>query len=930
MAGNMRFSRIGGQALGLTAARPTIAKPAVVTPPPKVATRAIEGRPVAEARPVASVVGAAPVLNRQARLFPQARLDEARVLNPALSERLRPIRVRPVPVTRPSCPAGGEHDHAGSGNYTLAINRPGLAGQSNWRWCRKCQGLAYGGHPTSVCPKGGTHDLSQSGDFVLKANTPPQPGHQSSWRWCSRCQGLAFGGQPGPGPCPAGGRHNHATSGDYLLAIDDANAEGQPNWRRCRKCQGLAYAGGATGATREELALPVATSDPIDPDTLFEAASGPQRHYLPSYQLARRVVSGSEQYDIRMAPGESGQWTLRVALHKTRPSGASDPAATELEHDLLLQLVYRLTKSDGGAIAKTIDFPSLGETEDGSAVIGLMQFASPGERDQALAAITTSGSGCGIVATRSIRVAVPIAGAAGRFRPVTRGLPQAVDPDPLFLNPQLHPYLFDGAVPRGGSGPGLVARQLQFEGRFYDYWEDAADPTRIFYLPDAFRLARRDKPSPFTPLMSVRVLAGATPEADPMIGFEFVATPWSDTRRLEAARREFAKRLPAPQGSPSAPAAPRPAQPGGGLAGGLGGVLGGLLGGDPRATAAAAGVVGGMVGGLLGGDDPSAAAGSALASLLGIRPEDERASRIRMEPVPVEQTSFWLMLPGATGGGLVERPTAQIDVRTALVVSETLPMADFQAVYDSLVSGAVAIMKGEVRCDFGGGATGRIPLDARFDRMNGELLEPVIEPGERPGAFRITLTNAVEIPIQISSLDASLLIRGMEVTAAARADGTLPMQLAPGESVVLMVSPLKEPPGNAEVEPMLDLTGVKPLLDSEKLWAAILDADTAAESKRTVRVKLFPGMFDAPSGNPADKAFAVIVQFDGGPSVELTPEKAEAEVRLTSSISDLVLRRSSAGGYRYKCQIIRRSARVADSEWRSDTTDLLVPLLPAG
>lgn len=928
MAGSMRFSRIGGQALNLQAVRPTIAKPAVATaPPPRVAPQV-----ATEARPVAAVVSATPVLNRQARLFPQARLDEARVLNPALSERLRPIRVRPVPVTRPSCPAGGEHDHTGSGNYTLAIHRAGLAGQSNWRWCRKCQGLVYGGHPTSVCPKGGTHDLSQSGDYVLKANMPAQPGHQSNWRWCNRCQGLAFGGQSMPGPCPAGGQHNHAGSGDYLLAIDDANAEGQPNWRWCRKCQGLAYAGGATGATREELALPVALSDPIDPDKLFEAASGPQHYYLPSYQLARRVVSGSEQYEIRMAPGEAGQWALRVALNKTRPAGATDPAASELEHDLLLQLVYRLTKSDGGTIAKTIDFTSLGETEDNAAVIGLMQFASPGERDQALAAITTSGSGCAIVATRSVRVAVPIAGAAGRFRPVTRGLPQTVDPDPLFLNPQLHPYLFDGAVPHGGSGPGLVARQLQFEGRFYDYWEDAADPTRIFYLPDAFRLARRDKPSPFTPLMSVRVLAGATPEADPMIGFEFVATPWSDARRLEAARREFAKRLPAPPGSTAPQPAPTPrhTQGGGGLAGSLGGVLGGLLGGDPRATAAAAGVVGGVVGGLLGGADPAAAASGALANLLGIRPEEERASRIRMEPVPVEKASFWLMLPGATGGGLVERPTAQIDVRTALVVSETLPMADFQAVYDSLVSGAVAIMKGEVRCDFGGGAAGKIPLDARFDRMNGELVEPVIEIGERHGAFRITLTNAVESPIQISSLNASLLIRGMEVGAAARPDGTLPMQLAPGESVVLMVSPLKEPPGNAEVEPMLDLTGVKPLLDSEKLWAAILDADTATESKRTVRVKLFPGMFDAPSGNPADRAFAVMVQFDGGPSVELTPEKAEAEVKLTSSISDIVLRRAGAGGYRYKCQVIRRSTRVADSEWRTDTTDLLVPLLPAG
>lgn len=87
MAGNMRFSRIGGQALNLQVIRPTMAKPAAAAPPPKVAAQ------VAEARPVASVVNATPILNRQALLFPQARRDEARVLNPAPSERLRPIRV---------------------------------------------------------------------------------------------------------------------------------------------------------------------------------------------------------------------------------------------------------------------------------------------------------------------------------------------------------------------------------------------------------------------------------------------------------------------------------------------------------------------------------------------------------------------------------------------------------------------------------------------------------------------------------------------------------------------------------------------------------------------------------------------------------------------------------------------------------------------
>ena len=863
------------------------------------------------ARPIEAVVNASVAPTRQARLFPQSRLDEARVLNPALFERLRPIRVLPVPQDRPGCPAGGEHDHTGSGNYTLASNRAGLPGQSNWRWCRKCQGLAFGGNPVSVCPKGGTHDLSQSADYILLANVPAPAGHQPNWRWCNRCQGLAFAGANTPGLCPAGGLHDHAGSGDYVLPLDNGNAEGQPEWRWCNKCQGLAYAGGATGATREELALPVASADPIDAGALFEAATGPDRLYLPHYALSRRVVSGSEQYEIRMAPGSDGQWTLRVVLAKTRPpSIAADVAATELPHDLLLQLNYRLVMSDGGSTTKSLDFTEVGESDDHASVIALMHFASPAERDQALAAITTSNSGCGIVATRSVRVAVPIVGAAGRFRPVTRGLAQVIDPDPLFLNAQLHPYLFDGAIPQGG-GPGLVTKQLQFEGQFHDYWEDAVDPTRIYYLPDSFRLARRDKPSPFTPMMSVRVTAGVTPDADPMIDFSFAATPWSDTRRLQAAQREFAKALPAAIDAPPATEKHH---------GGLGGLLGSVLGGILTANG--------------GADSPLGGVGNALAGLLGVKSDDALAARIRMEPVPVEKASFWLTLPGTGGGGLVERPAAQIDVRTALVVSETLPMADFQTVYDALVNGAVAIMKGEIRCDFGGGVTGKIPFDARFDQMNGELVEVVVADGDKPGVYVATLTNAVESPVLVNAVDASLMVGGLEVAGAEAFDKPLPCTLAPGEAMTVTVSPkiaLPSPlPPGVTVQPLLDLSGIKPVLDSARLWDSILDADTAAEARRTVRVKLFPGMFDAPSGNAADKAFAIIVQFEDGPSVELTPDKPEGEVKLKGSITDIVLRRPGAGGYRYKCQIIRRAARINDADWRPETTDLLVPQLPEG
>jgi hypothetical protein len=43
---------------------------------------------------------------------------------------------------------------------------------------------------------------------------------QAEWRWCHKCQVLAFTEQ-GAGICAAAGRHDHSQSGDYALAFSD-------------------------------------------------------------------------------------------------------------------------------------------------------------------------------------------------------------------------------------------------------------------------------------------------------------------------------------------------------------------------------------------------------------------------------------------------------------------------------------------------------------------------------------------------------------------------------------------------------------------------------------------------------------------------------------------------------------------------------------
>jgi rubrerythrin len=146
-------------------------------------------------------------------------------------------------------------DQSGRTKMTEAAIAAGLSAaanseQDNWRWCNKCQGLAFAGNPSpGACPAGGTHDHAGSGNYRLIQDPPVLlPSSQNDWRWCNKCQGLAFAASPSPGACPAGGTHDHAGSGNYDLMqnVSVSIPLTQDNWRWCNKCQGLAFAGSSS------------------------------------------------------------------------------------------------------------------------------------------------------------------------------------------------------------------------------------------------------------------------------------------------------------------------------------------------------------------------------------------------------------------------------------------------------------------------------------------------------------------------------------------------------------------------------------------------------------------------------------------------------------------------------------------------------------
>jgi hypothetical protein len=119
-----------------------------------------------------------------------------------------------------ACPAGGQHDNSTIGTvYLVPFVGSGISGQSNWRWCNKCQALAFGGSASAgPCSAGGQHDHTGSGDYVLpqKGAGPVPPDTRENWRWCKKCQVLAFAGNTSKA-CAAGGVHDYSASGDYMV-----------------------------------------------------------------------------------------------------------------------------------------------------------------------------------------------------------------------------------------------------------------------------------------------------------------------------------------------------------------------------------------------------------------------------------------------------------------------------------------------------------------------------------------------------------------------------------------------------------------------------------------------------------------------------------------------------------------------------------------
>lgn len=140
-----------------------------------------------------------------------------------------------------------------------------------------------------------------------------------------------------------------------------------------------------------------------------------------------------------------------------------------------------------------------------------------------------------------------------RYETRAVALDDVADPDPLILSPSLHAYFYE-AIGGGRAGTAASFRRIvqsHPEGepgaRFHAYYQDQSEPWIFYYLPDSFRLSRRDT-SPFFPQMVVRIASPDGKLETATVSIDYVMEPSVDADRLAAAIPALQNEIPSAAG----------------------------------------------------------------------------------------------------------------------------------------------------------------------------------------------------------------------------------------------------------------------------------------------------------------------------------------------------------------------------------------------
>jgi hypothetical protein len=297
-----------------------------------------------------------------------------------------------------------------------------------------------------------------------------------------------------------------------------------------------------------------------------------------------------------------------------------------------------------------------------------------------------------------------------------------------------------------------------------------------------------------------------------------------------------------------------------------------------------------------------------------------------------------LFLPREDGTtNTVRREQAVIDLRDGITDALTLSLAEFKPIYTALFA-STDLVRGDIAVRLGESAQDveHVGIAIRIDRTAGA---PVLDATRGPGGtdvVAVTATNAVESPISVQSLGASLS-RGGSTVAATLSGITpaLPARLEPGATMTFTARPASPLPGAGPVELVLDLAGVTVLPDPAKVWEAVLSQFAPNEYERPITLEVFGSAFAAPAGHPDDPVIELNIDFrsaDPG-TVQVVPAdlgtppvaaaaKATRPVAVRMPIIDWLLNSVHLNEYQYRITAVRPSGATA-GDWTTATSGVL-------
>jgi hypothetical protein len=264
-----------------------------------------------------------------------------------------------------------------------------------------------------------------------------------------------------------------------------------------------------------------------------------------------------------------------------------------------------------------------------------------------------------------------------------------------------------------------------------------------------------------------------------------------------------------------------------------------------------------------------------------------------------------------------------IDLANGFKHTLTASLPEFQLLFASAFSNdATSLFTGEVLVETGGTSPESVPVDIRFARTEGPIIDTV-ETSTANGRVEVKMRNGIESALSIGSLPVSVM-RGDKIFAAniEGLDLSQPLTLGSGQSISFTVCPSDPVAGDQPLDAIFDLSGIDVVPDVGSMLATIRDQSVPAEYERDIEIMTLPDLLN---GKPDDPIVLISVEFKTGNSVKLTQDQQTMVASVKMPLVNILMGEDSKGAYQYRQLIVHRSGeQVTDSDWHESDHDLLI------